>query len=287
MSKISIAGLQLALPSGDNRERIAAEVDATLRRFPWVQMVLLAELCTYGPDTRHADEPFGAAEAFYVDLARRHGIWLVPGSLYERRGEQVFNTSPVIDPQGRIVARYRKIYPFRPYEKGVASGSEIVVFDVPGVGRFGVSICYDGWFPEVSRAMAWQGAEVILHPTMTGTTDREQELIIAQANAIMNQCYFVDINNAGQLGNGRSIVVGPDGDVLHQAGELNEVIPLTLDLGRVRCARANGLKGLGQVLKSFRDTPMHYACYNGAEASSPYLDALGPLQLPRASDAGT
>jgi predicted amidohydrolase len=211
----------------------------------------------------------------------------VPGSLYERRGEQVFNTSPVIDPQGRIVARYRKIYPFRPYEKGVASGSEIVVFDVPGVGRFGVSICYDGWFPEVSRAMAWQGAEVILHPTMTGTTDREQELIIAQANAIMNQCYFVDINNAGQLGNGRSIVVGPDGDVLHQAGELNEVIPLTLDLGRVRCARANGLKGLGQVLKSFRDTPMHYACYNGAEASSPYLDALGPLQLPRASDAGT
>lgn len=279
MSKFSIAALQLALPYGDNRDRIAREVATTLRRFPWVQMVVFGELATYGPDPQFAQQAGGEAETFYVELARTHRVWLVPGSLYERQGDQVFNTSLAIAPDGRVVARYRKIYPFLPYEKGVACGSEIVVFDVPDVARFGLSICYDGWFPETTRAMVWQGAEVILHPTMTGTVDRTQELIIAQANAIINQCYFIDINNAGQLGNGRSIIVGPEGEVLHQAGEQTEIIPLTFDLQRVRDSRANGLKGLGQVLKSFRDTPMTFACYNGAQPSSAYLDSLGPLAL--------
>lgn len=279
MTKFSIAALQLDLPRADNRERIATEIDRTLKRFPWVQMIVLAELATYGTELDNAQASGGEAELFYQDLAHRHGVWIVPGSLYERRGTQIFNTTPVVDPGGNIVARYRKIYPFRPYEQGVQSGSEIVVFDVPDVGRFGVSICYDGWFPEVTRAMVWQGAEVIIHPTMTGTIDRTQELVIAQANAIMNQCYFVDVNDAGELGNGRSIIVGPDGDILHQAGELNEIIPLTLDLDRVRDARTHGLKGLGQMLKSFRDTPVTYRCYNGAESSSPYLDSLGQLRV--------
>jgi predicted amidohydrolase len=281
MSTFSLAGLQLALPYGDNRERIAREVESTLRRFPWVQMVVLAELATYGPELRYAQVlQGGEAERFYCELAARLGTWLVPGSLYEQVGEAVYNTALVIDPTGEVVARYRKIYPFRPYERNVAPGSEIVVFDVPAVGRFGLSICYDGWFPETTRAMACLGATVIIHPTMTGTVDRAQELVIAQANAIVNQCYFVDINNAGLLGNGRSIVVGPEGDVLHQAGELNEVIPLTLDLDRVARVRRDGIKGLGQVLKSFRDTPMVFGCYNGAAPACGYLDSLGPLEVP-------
>lgn len=279
MSKFSLSALQLALPQGDNRDRIAAAVASMLRRCPWVQMVLLPELATYGPGIDQAQPRGGEAERFYQQLAQQHGIWLVPGSLYEREGDRVFNTLPVIDPSGRVVARYRKIYPFRPFEAGVASGDEIVVFDIPDVGRFGVSICYDGWFPEVSRALVWRGAEVILHPTMTGTLDRPNELVIAQANAIMNQCYFIDVNNAGELGNGRSIAVGPDGDVLRQAGEQSEELVLTLDLQRVRDARRDGFKGLGQVLKSFRDTPIRYPCYNEAEQVSASLEALGPLAL--------
>ena len=279
MSKFSVAGLQLALSDGDNRAAIAAEIAATLRRFPWVDMVLLPELSAFGADMRHAEAMPGDTEQFFQAVAREHGIWLLPGSLYENKDGVVYNTTPVIDPTGQVVARYRKIYPFHPYERGVASGREVVVFEVPGVGRFGVSICYDGWFPELARAMVWEGAEVILHPTMTTTNDRDEELILARANAIQNQCYFVDINNAGRLGNGRSIVVGPSGEVLHQAGELREVIPVTLDLERVREVRRDGIKGLGQVLKSFRDTPFHYACYNAPGERSPHLDALGELAL--------
>jgi predicted amidohydrolase len=279
MSPFAIAGLQLALPAADNRERIEREIVAATRRFPWVQMVVVGELASFGPATACAEPLPGPTEARYAALAQRLGIWLVPGTLYERDGEHVYNTCPAIDPQGRVVARHRKLYPFLPYESGVTPGAEATVFDVPGVGRFGLSICYEQWFPEVARALAWQGAEVILHPTLTPTIDRELELVLAQANAIANQCWFVDINNAGALGNGRSIVVGPEGETLHRAGELDEIVPVVLDLDRVRAARARGTRGLGQMLKSFRDTPQRFACYDPA-AKSPSLNALGPLAMP-------
>ena len=73
-----------------------------------------------------------------------------------------------------------------------------MVFDVPSVGRFGVSNCYDMWFPETTRTLAAMGAEVILHPSMTNTIDRDVELAIARTNAAINQCYFFDINVAGR-----------------------------------------------------------------------------------------
>jgi len=277
MSKISIAGLQLALPYGDNRDAIEREVGATMKRFPWVDMVVLAELAAFGPEMRYAEAMPGETEQRFQALARQHRIWLIPGSIYELRDGKVFNTTPVINPDGEVIGRYRKMYPFQPYEAGVESGREHLVFDIPGVGRFGVSICYDGWFPETTRAMVCEGAEVILHPTMTGTIDREEELVIARANAIMNQCYFFDVNNAGRLGNGRSIVAGPHGELLHQAGQEQEVFPLTLDLERVRDARHHGIKGLGQVLKSFRDGRQNFPCYAPAAAPSAYMQSLGPL----------
>jgi predicted amidohydrolase len=84
-----------------------------------------------------------------------------------------------------------------------------VVFDVPGAGRIGISICYDMWFPETTRTLAAMGAEVILHPTMTDTIDREVELAIARSAAATNQLYFFDINGVGDGGTGRSIVVDP------------------------------------------------------------------------------
>lgn len=277
----SILGLQLELPNADNRKRIAAEMRAAVARFPFTQMVILAELATFGTDLVHAVR-YDEAETFYAELARELGVWIVPGSLYEARDGQVFNTAPVLSPAGELVTRYRKIYPWLPYEAGVASGSEIVVFDIPEVGRFGVSICYDQWFPEIARAMAWKGAEVIIHPIATSTIDRNKELIISQANALMNQVYFVCINDVGQLGNGRSIVVGPEGEVLHQSAESQEYIPLTLDLGHVRQVRRHGTLNMAQALKSFRDTPMRYPCYSEPEAPrSAALDALGPLELRR------
>jgi predicted amidohydrolase len=281
MSLFSIAAIQTDLPSGDNRDRLEKETARVLARFPWVQMVVFPELCSFGPGTNLAEPMPGPTESRYQTLAKQHNIWLIPGSIYERVGDDIFNTASVINPQGEVVTRYRKMYPFLPYEKGVKSGSEFVVFDVPDVGCFGISICYDGWIPETTRALVWKGAEVIIHPTMTNTIDRAQELIIARANAIVNQCYFVDVNCAGQLGNGRSIVVGPEGEIIHQSGEVGEQVPFTVDLDRVREVRRSGTLRLGQILKSFRDTPIEFPCYRGKFQVSPAMAALGPLTMPQ------
>ena len=280
MRPIGIAGLQLQLGKGDNSDRIVAEVAAVKARLPWVDMVVLGELCLFGASTANAQPLPGEAEAKMCEAARAAGVWLVPGSLFEADGGRVYNTAPVIDPTGQVVARYRKIYPFLPYEQGVAPGSEFVVFDVPGVGRFGMSICYDMWFPETTRTLVWMGAEVIIHPGMTNTIDREAELAIARASAVTNQVLFVDINTAGSLGVGLSGVFGPGGEVIHQAGAGHEVIAVELDLDQVTRVRERGWHGLGQPLKSLRDNPIEFPPYRDGFSASPTFSELGPLQKP-------
>ena len=276
-----IAGLQLAFSAGDNVERIVAEVAAIAKRFPWVRMVVAGELCGFGADPEFAQCMPGDAESRLCDVAREHNLWLVPGSLYEQCDGQVFNTTPVIDPHGKVVARYRKIFPFQPYERGISSGDEFVVFDVPDAGRFGVSICYDMWFPETTRSLCSLGAEVILHPTMTNTIDRDVEIAISRASAVTNQCYFVDVNVAGDLGVGRSVICGPGGEVIYQAGNGREVMAFEVDFGYLRRCRERGWQGLGQPLKSFRDNPVVYPAYAAARAPSQALSALGALELPQ------
>lgn len=276
-----VAGLQLELTPGDNLERIAAEVASVAKRFPWVSMVVAGELCGFGANTSFAQCFPGDAERFLCTVARKHGLWLIPGSLYENRDGAVYNTTPVINPQGEVVARYRKMFPFAPYERNVASGDEFVVFDIPDAGRFGISICYDMWFPETTRSLCSLGAEAILHPSMTNTIDRDVEIAIARANAATNQCYFIDINVAGDLGFGQSVICGPGGEVIHQAGPGREIIAFELDFAYLRRCRDRGWQGLGQPLKSFRDSSVVYPAYGAACATSEALSALGPLELPQ------
>ncbi len=280
MSHFSIAGLQLSLPMGDNLATLEQKTRATCQRFPWVDMVVFSELAIYGASLKYAEPIGGETEQRLIKLAKEQNIWLVSGSYYTQDDNGTSNTLLVISPEGQVIARYQKMYPFLPYEQQVENGDQFVTFDIPNVGRFGVSICYDMWIPETIRALACMGAEVIIHPTMTGTIDREIECCIARANAITNQCFMVDINGCGPLGNGQSIVVGPEGDVLYQAGETEQVIPIELDVGRVKRVRERGTLGLGQPLKSFRDHPIAFPQY---QEPSVYLNTLGELKLPPAN----
>ena len=215
------------------------------------------------------------------ELARETGLWLIPGSLFEKVGDKVYNTTSVINPQGEVIRRFRKLFPFRPYEMGVAGGNEFCVFDVPEVGRLGVSICYDMWFPETTRTLAAMGAEVILHPTMTDTIDRDVELAIVRASAATNQVYFFDINGVGDGGVGRSIVCDPSGNIIHQSQVGAEIVPVAVDFGLVRREREHGLRSnLGQPLKSFRDRDVDFDVYRRGSPATAYLNTLGPLSKP-------
>tara|TARA_R110002096_G_scaffold2071_3_gene10801 strand:+ start:4012 stop:4869 length:858 start_codon:yes stop_codon:yes gene_type:complete len=278
MSSFSIAGLQLEGPNGDNVELAIAEIDAIVKRFPWIDMVLCPELGACGTDLACAEAMPGAREQRFQDVASRHGIWLVPGSMYEADGDRIYNTAPVISPAGEVVTRHRKLFPFRPYENGVAAGNQHTVFEIPGVATFGVSICYDMWYPETIRSLAWQGAEIILHPTLTSTIDRDVEHAMVRAHAAQNQCYFFDVNLAGTVGVGESLIAGPGGEVIYKAGKAREIIPIKLNLDYLRDVRKHGWQNLGQPLKSFRDSELRYPQYEKTRDPAA-LDALGPLEM--------
>jgi predicted amidohydrolase len=280
MKPFAIAGIQMNVSAVlPNVEMMKLKLDITMNLYPWVQMVVFSELCAYGPLLYSAQEIPCSFEVEMQALAQKYGVWLLPGSIFEKKDDKIYNTASIINPQGEVVSRYRKMFPFYPYEVGVSPGSNFCIFDVPDVGRFGVSICYDMWFPETVRTLAVMGAEVILHPTMTGTIDRDPELAIVRAMATVNQCFIFDVNGLDTGGIGRSTVCGPDGRILYQAEGNEEIFPIELDIERVKRSRELGVLRLGQPLKSFRDHIHAFTIYQ-PETELPYLESLGPLIKP-------
>jgi len=283
MSTFGIAGVQMQVSAFvPNLERMGNWMRHIRQRFPWVRMVVFSELSAHGPRQKPEHLP-GPTETKLCALAKETGLWLIPGSLFEKveRADGpplTYNTASVINPKGEVIRRFRKMFPFRPYEENVECGSEFCVFDVPDAGRFGVSICYDMWFPETTRTLVAMGAEVIIHPTMTDTIDRDVELSIARASAATNQVYFFDINGTGDAGTGRSTIIDPSGYVLHQAAAGAEVMPIEVDFTKLRRERERGLRSnLGQPLKSFRDRAVDFTVYNRQSGVDAYLHSLGPL----------
>jgi formamidase len=252
---LSIVALQTAPVPG--------EPEATLARFaqrlpqvrelaPHAQLVLLPELHLSSPPSRAPVEVPGPFTDALGALARESELWLVPGSVYER-GEDgaIHNTCLVFSPDGELVTRYRKVFPWEPHETCTA-GDGFVTFDVPGVGTIGLSICYDGSFPETCRQLAWMGAEVVLQPSLTTTTDRAAEIVMARANAIFNQLYVVSLNAAAPAGLGRSVIVDPEGIVRYQAGDVEEAITDVLDLDAVTRVRRFGTAGVSRMWDQFQ-----------------------------------
>jgi predicted amidohydrolase len=262
------------------------------KSFPWVQLTMFHELVVPGliqfvttantSTWKAGAEPIpGPLTERLCALARQTGMWLVPGSMYEQDGDKLYNTAIVISPRGEIVAKYRKMFPWLPYESGTAEGDQFCVFDIPDVGRFGLCICYDMWFPEVSRTLAWMGAEVILQPTLTPTSDRELELIMCRANALFNQCYFISVNGIGDWGGGRSTMINPDGRVLQEASANQTFLTEIIDLDHVTRTREYGTLGLAQTLKQLRDAGHKFPVYSDGQLAHGSFGELGALKYHR------
>ena len=260
MRLLSIAGLQTSPVFGDPEatlRRMAERVARVRAVVPRVQLVMFPEL--HLPALQPLLEPHGERPADLAvdvpgplterlgEIARENGVWLVPGSVYERgEGDRVHNTCLVLSPEGELAASYRKVFPWQPHESS-APGDRFTTFDIPEVGRIGLSICYDGSFPETCRQLAWMGAEVVLQPTLTTTSDRNQELVMARANAIFNQLYVVSLNAGSPAALGRSLVVDPEGLVRLEAGDGEELLTDVLDLDAVTRVREHGTAGVSRI----------------------------------------
>jgi nitrilase len=183
-----------------------------------------------------SNAPGGPAYEFLRDLARRAGIHVHGGSMIERAGDRLFNTTVVFNPEGTEVARYRKIHLFDIVSPdGTAfresatygAGQDIITFEAKGV-RLGCAICYDLRFPELFLALRRAGAELIFMPSaFTLQTGKDHWEVLIRARAIETQCWFAAAATYGRhfdkgeprMTYGHSMVVDPWGHVVAKVSD--------------------------------------------------------------------
>jgi len=194
-------------------------------------------------------EDLSPALPTFRQLARELGIWLHIGSMAVATGTgKLANRAFLIAPTGAIAARYDKIHMFdvdlgggETYResRNFEAGGEAVIADLP-LGRLGLSICYDLRFPHLYRALAQAGADILAVPSaFTRQTGEVHWHTLLRARAIENGAYVLAAAQGGRHENGRetfghSLIVGPNGDVIAEAGIEPCVLTAELDLSRVQ-----------------------------------------------------
>lgn len=187
-----------------------------------------------------ADGPFVAAAC---ELAQRFGLWLAV-SFYERNGDGApFNTAAVISSEGELCGSYRKVHLYdahgvRESSRTTAGAALPAPVEAP-FATLGVGICYDLRFPEMSRALALGGCDLLLFPSAwyAGPEKVEHWETLLRARAIENELFVAGVCHAGKRLVGRSLVADPLGRVIAQAGENEELLVCTIDLDAVGRAR--------------------------------------------------
>lgn len=193
----------------------------------------------------------GPSTDFYGSLARQHNVVLVT-SLFERRAAGLYhNTAVVLECDGSIAGKYRKMHiPDDPayYEKFYFAPGDLGFQPIDtSVGRLGVLVCWDQWYPEAARVMALRGAELLIYPTAIGydpnDTPDEQErqreawTTVMRGHAVANGLPVVAVNRVGEEAAntfwGSSFVAGPQGEFLYRASSSDEVaVVVDVDLQR-------------------------------------------------------
>ena len=253
----------------DNRQRLAEHIGAAAKK--GAQLVVLQELhnTPYFCQVENVDnfdlaEPIpGPSTEFFGELARQHGIVLVI-SLFERRAPGLYhNTAVVLEKDGTIAGKYRKMHiPDDPayYEKFYFTPGDMGFHPITtSVGKLGVQVCWDQWYPEGARLMALQGADLLIYPTAIGyessdtpgeqTRQREAWTTVQRGHAVANGLPVITVNRVGHEADpsgqtkgitfwGSSFVAGPQGELLAQASTQDEeVVVVTVDLHRSECVR--------------------------------------------------
>lgn len=285
------------------QQRVTEDVKANMRHIAegierladdGAQLVVLQELhnslyfCqTEDVDNFNLAEPVpGPSTEFYGGLARRFGVVIVT-SLFEKRAAGLYhNTAVVMERDGSIAGKYRKMHiPDDPayYEKFYFTPGDIGFHPIDtSVGRLGVLVCWDQWYPEAARLMALQGAEILVYPTAIGYADsdtpdeqerqREAWTTVQRGHAVANGLPVVTANRVGFEPDpsgqtkgisfwGSSMAVGPQGEMLWRAGSDEEECAV-IDIDMSRCEqvrrwwpflRDRRIEEYGDILKRFVD----------------------------------
>lgn len=195
--------------------------------------------------------PNGETVQMLSKVAEEEKIYLIGGSIPEKDGEDIYNTSFVFDREGKVIGKHRKIHLFDvDLDTGLSfhesntlsSGSSLTVVDTE-LCRVGVAICYDMRFPELFRLYALKGADMIVVPgAFNMTTGPAHWEALLRIRAVDNQVYMVGASpardySAGYVAYGNSLVVEPWGNLIAKADESETIIYADIDLDRINKVR--------------------------------------------------
>ena len=220
-----------------------------------IDFLVLPEMfnCPYETEKfeEYAEEIPGPTTERLSKLASKYETYVVGGSIPERSGEDIYNSSPLFDPEGEIIGVHRKIHLFRVNYPGkiqfdesryLKGGNEQTVVDTE-FGKIGVAICYDLRFPELRRGMTRAGSKIIFFPAAFNTTTGPAHWkTVLRTRAIDNQTFVVASSPARNYDSsykayGHSLVADPWGEVMVEAGAGEEVLTLDIDLKKVEEVR--------------------------------------------------
>ena len=184
-------------------------------------------------------------------LAESYNVYILAGSIPEREGDKLYNTSYLFDKTGSIIAKHRKMHLFDIDVKGritfkesdvLTAGDEFTIADTD-FGRIGIGICYDVRFVELARIMAEKGAEILFYPgAFNQTTGPAHWELLFRSRALDNQVFCIGVApalniDASYHSYGHSIAVNPWGEVIAQAGEKEELVICEIDLSEIKKVR--------------------------------------------------
>ena len=263
-SELRVAALQMnaRLDKQENLARAERLVRSAAKE--GAQLIVLPELFSaYGPlaEVRQQAEAIpGPTSQRLASWAAELGIYLCGGSLAEQvpAGNKAYNTSLLFNPQGELLASYRKQHLFDVNLGGAAPiresdamlpGEESVLVETP-LGNLGIAICYDLRFPELFRELANRGLEILLFPAaFTATTGRAHWEPLLRARAIENQAYVIAANQSGghaggMQSYGHSCLIDPWGTLLATAGDEEEIAIFATFYGEFLAATRRQLPAL-------------------------------------------
>lgn len=241
----------------ENKDENLQKAEAMIRESALLgaNVVTLTEMfnCPYSNDlfASFAEEIPGKTSSMLSDLSKELGIYIIGGSIPEKSGDKIFNSSIIVNNKGEIIDVYRKIHLFDIDIKGKITfresdtleyGNKIVVVDTPFC-KIGIAICYDIRFPELMRILTLKGAEVIVLPAAFNmTTGSAHWDSLMKMRAIDNQVYFVGAAPARDedgifCAYGHSAIVDPWGEKVASLDEKEGIIIGTIDLNYVKEVR--------------------------------------------------
>lgn len=258
-NKFDIAVVQLAIDDASKDARLARVADL-LEQTKGATLVMLPELwgAGYFAFDRYATESenlTGPTIRLMQQHAITNGAFVLAGSIVERDGSQLHNTSVLISPEGSIIGSYRKVHLFgygSDERRLLTPGTEPVVVRTD-LGTFGLATCFDLRFPELFRRLLDGGVMMFLVVSAWPHPRLEHWQVLTQARALENQAFLVAANcagtNRGRLFCGHSVVIDPNGRRLAEAGEEEQILRISVDLDDVDRARENFPSVSSRVLK--------------------------------------